>query len=199
MGNDAQVVYPKSMSDFKALLSNSTFVVVDFSADWCPPCKAVHPLYVKLASTSSVPGHLTFASIDVDEVPDVSLEYSVSAMPTFLFFAEGNLAAVDTNGAVKASTSPGAIMEQDRVKGIRGVDPRALVAVVGALKRAADARAKASLAKDTTDNAAEAKKEATAAEDSEKKPAEDEKTVSGGYTLGTDGGKRADWKMSLNA
>jgi thioredoxin 1 len=192
MGNDAQILSPKSLSDFRSVLANNTFVVVDFSAEWCPPCKAVHPLFAKLASSSAVPSQLAFVEIDVDEVPDVSLEYSVSAMPTFLFFAEGNLAAVDTNGAVKLATSPGAIMEQDRVKGLRGVDPRALVAVVGALKRAADARAKAEAAK------AEAPKAEANGANGAAKTEEDTKTVSGSYSMGTNGGKRADWKMSLN-
>lgn len=170
-----------SVSEFETALSSSSFVVVDFNADWCPPCKVMTPLFNKLAAASAIPGHLAFVSINVDEVPEVAQEYSVTSMPSFLFFADGKLASIDTNGTVKGG---GAVLENGRVKMIRGADPRALHSVVSALARVAKAKAAAAAAP------AKTVEETTNGDDG--------KTVSGSYTMGTEGGKRSDWKMSLN-
>jgi thioredoxin len=71
------------------LLKGTSFLVVDFYADWCGPCHAVRPMFEKLALANSVPGHLAFVKVNVDEQPDIARQYSISAMPTFLFFQNG--------------------------------------------------------------------------------------------------------------
>lgn len=58
-------------------------VVVDFTATWCPPCRAIAPFFQTLAKqyTGAV-----FLKVDVDVCSQIALEYNVSSMPTFLFF-----------------------------------------------------------------------------------------------------------------
>lgn len=68
------------------LLKGTSFLVIDFYADWCGPCHAVRPMFEKLAQANSVPGHLAFVKVNVDEQPDIARQYNISAMPTFLFF-----------------------------------------------------------------------------------------------------------------
>ncbi|TEA16817.1 Thioredoxin [Colletotrichum sidae] len=66
-------------------------VIVDAFATWCGPCKAIAPI---LANLSNDPDHagLYFIKIDVDEVPDLSQELGIRAMPTFLIFKKGEKA-----------------------------------------------------------------------------------------------------------
>ncbi|OAA67814.1 thioredoxin-like protein [Niveomyces insectorum RCEF 264] len=136
----------KDAAEFKALLKDTRFVVTDFYADWCGPCKAIAPFYEKLAAEHSLAGQLAFAKVNVDNVPEVAQEYSVTAMPTFMFFANGSPAAVEVTPEIKS----GAVVQgPNGIDLIRGADPRALTAVsakLGELAKAHAARAAAAAA-----------------------------------------------------
>ncbi|KAK4409889.1 Thioredoxin H2 [Sesamum angolense] len=61
-------------------------MVVDFSATWCGPCKFMEPVFNNLAAKYT---DVDFVKIDVDELSDVSREFGVQAMPTFLLLKQG--------------------------------------------------------------------------------------------------------------
>ncbi|KAI1181503.1 thioredoxin-like protein [Nemania serpens] len=92
-----------SSSELTALFSSTTYVAVDFYADWCPPCKAIAPLYEKLAAQHAIDGVLAFAKVNVDKVQDVSSTYGVTAMPTFLFFKDGRQVAVNGQKMIRGA------------------------------------------------------------------------------------------------
>jgi thioredoxin-like negative regulator of GroEL len=68
-----------SSSHFSQLLSQSTYTIVDFYADWCGPCKAIAPVFQSLAEKESKPGKLQFVKVDVDSQQEVAKKYGVSA------------------------------------------------------------------------------------------------------------------------
>jgi thioredoxin 1 len=119
-----------SLADFDALLSANRLVLADFYADWCGPCRAVAPLYGKLAEANAQPGRLAFAKVNVDAAQDVARRYCVSAMPTFLFFAEGERTALPVPGVAGGGAQ---VNTEGAVAAIRGADARALTAVANAL------------------------------------------------------------------
>ena len=131
------VVHITSADEFAALISSTKYVVADFYADWCPPCKAIAPLYAKMAGANARAGRLAFAKINVDHVPAVAQAYAVSAMPTFLFFAAGTPQPVAAPGAPAGPCVQ--LVDGGKVNQIRGADPRALNAVVTALSALAKA------------------------------------------------------------
>mmetsp|Transcript_55279 Transcript_55279/g.134268 ORF Transcript_55279/g.134268 Transcript_55279/m.134268 type:complete len:237 (-) Transcript_55279:330-1040(-) len=67
---------------------NELLVVIDFTASWCGPCKAIAPLYKEMSEEYDT---VIFLKVDVDEDPDTAAKYSVSAMPTFLFVKGGKV------------------------------------------------------------------------------------------------------------
>jgi thioredoxin 1 len=71
------------------VLASSTPVLVDFTADWCPPCKMVEPVLEQIAADEA--GRLKVVSIDVDANPVTTLNYGVLSMPTLALFIDGQI------------------------------------------------------------------------------------------------------------
>ncbi len=80
-------------SELKAVLRENEFVVVDFFASWCGPCKAIAPYVNELAGKYP---SVFFCKVDVDKSQELSERYSVSAMPTFKFFRNGKVVSTLT-------------------------------------------------------------------------------------------------------
>ena len=62
-------------------------VLVEFTARWCPPCKALAPILDELAHEQS--GRLLVGQIDVDESRSTTRRYDVMSMPTLLRLVDG--------------------------------------------------------------------------------------------------------------
>ena len=75
----APVTHISSSTQFTSILKSSTYVVADFYADWCGPCKVIAPVFEQLASSHSRPGRLIFVKVDVDAHQDIAQKYGVSA------------------------------------------------------------------------------------------------------------------------
>ena len=87
----------QSSAELQKLFTSTTYLLIDFYADWCGPCKTIAPIYANLSKKHSIPGILGFAKVNVDVARDIAAQNGISAMPTFLAFKEGKLVAV--NGA----------------------------------------------------------------------------------------------------
>jgi thioredoxin 1 len=77
-------------------------VVVDFYADWCPPCRMMEPVLERLAIEYS--GKVTVGKLDVDNDQDIAIRYGVMAMPTLALFLGGKM--VDRLVGYPGSASP---------------------------------------------------------------------------------------------
>lgn len=62
-------------------------MIVDFTAEWCPPCRALSPVYARLSKEYA--GKVGFASVDCDAYPMLAANLHVQAMPTVVFFNAG--------------------------------------------------------------------------------------------------------------
>ena len=77
-------IHIKDKGDFESKLSDAgdNLVVVDFYATWCGPCKMISPKLEELAFELT---NVLFLKVDVDECEDLTVEYNIMSMPTFVF------------------------------------------------------------------------------------------------------------------
>jgi thioredoxin 1 len=85
------------MSQYVSEVSDGTFerevlgadvpVVLDFWAEWCPPCRALAPTFEELAKQYA--GRVRFLKLDVDANSAVSQRYGIKGIPTLVFFDGG--------------------------------------------------------------------------------------------------------------
>ena len=77
-------------SDFAtAVLGSPQPVLVDFSAEWCGPCRAIEPVMEALATEYA--GRVTVAKVDIDSSPAIAARYGVRAVPTVMIVANGEV------------------------------------------------------------------------------------------------------------
>lgn len=75
------------MQTFQDLISGETPVLVDFSAEWCGPCKMLAPELKKLSDM--VGEEVKIIKVDVDKNPDAAAHYGIRGVPTLMLFRDG--------------------------------------------------------------------------------------------------------------
>ncbi|QDF00147.1 thioredoxin [Myxococcus xanthus] len=73
----------------REVLESSEPVLVDFTATWCPPCRALAPVLDAIAADFR--GRLKVTSLDVDDNPESAMSYGVRSVPALLLFKEGKV------------------------------------------------------------------------------------------------------------
>ncbi|KAM0788426.1 hypothetical protein ACM66B_001562 [Microbotryomycetes sp. NB124-2] len=76
-----------SYEEFQQIIGGDRIAAFDFWATWCGPCKMIGPVFEKLSNEFE--GKIDFYKVDVDEQEQISQEVGIKAMPTFMFFQNG--------------------------------------------------------------------------------------------------------------
>ena len=69
-------------------ISQDKKVIIDFFAEWCGPCKKIAPQYIELSKKFT---DIDFYKCNVDETSELSEQFDVNALPTFIFLLNGKV------------------------------------------------------------------------------------------------------------
>lgn len=70
------------------VLQSQVPVLLDFTATWCGPCKALKPIIEKVAQTYG--GKLKVVQLDIDESPETPARFNIRGVPTVIMFKNGS-------------------------------------------------------------------------------------------------------------
>ena len=73
-------------TNFEKIISEQTPTLVDFWAEWCGPCRAMHPVFTRLSRKFK---KIRFARLNIDENQAIATKLGIQSIPIFIMFKAG--------------------------------------------------------------------------------------------------------------
>jgi len=82
-------------NQFDSLFKEHEYILVDFYADWCPPCRMMLPIIDRLSEDPDLQ-KITFVKVNVDENPMLADQFGIQGIPTFILFKSTVKSQIDS-------------------------------------------------------------------------------------------------------
>ena len=69
------------------VVASDRLTLVDFGADWCGPCRKLHPIMDELANEYN--DQIKICEVDVGDSPQTAMKFGITSVPQLLFFKNG--------------------------------------------------------------------------------------------------------------
>jgi len=76
-----------NQKNFLETVVNESVVLVDFYADWCGPCQAIHPTLEELSN--ELDGKAIIAKVNVDKESGLAATFKIRSIPTIILYKDG--------------------------------------------------------------------------------------------------------------
>ena len=74
-------------TNFEQMVSSGTPTLVDFWAEWCAPCRSMHPVFTRMARKFK---KIRFARLNIDQNQEIATRLGIQSIPIFIMFKDGN-------------------------------------------------------------------------------------------------------------
>jgi thioredoxin 1 len=75
-------------NNFKETIDGDNYILVDFWAEWCGPCKMIAPVLEEISNERT---DVAIAKLNVDDNQEIALTYGVQSIPTMILFKNGKV------------------------------------------------------------------------------------------------------------
>jgi thioredoxin 1 len=75
-------------NNFKETIDGDNYILVDFWAEWCGPCKMIAPVLEEISNERT---DVTIAKLNVDDNQEIALTHGVQSIPTMILFKNGKV------------------------------------------------------------------------------------------------------------
>lgn len=89
-GKETGPVHVTSANFEEEVLKSKIPVIVDFWAEWCPPCRRLAPVFEELSREYS--GKVKFCKVNTEEEPQLAAQFGITSIPTMIIFKNGKIA-----------------------------------------------------------------------------------------------------------
>lgn len=115
MHNESKIQHINSITEVDQLLKSGKITVIDFSAEWCGPCKMLGPRFEKVANDTKH-NNINFIKIDVDSAKELANKYEIQSIPTLIYFNKKGKEVKKTFGLVAEKDINNIIEEIEKEK-----------------------------------------------------------------------------------
>jgi len=79
----------EQVNKFQQLIRGDKPVLVDFSAEWCGPCKMMPPILKEVKNNMG--DQVTIIKVDIDKSPQTAAAFKIQSVPTLVLFKQGEI------------------------------------------------------------------------------------------------------------